>query len=312
MPRDSLVSIVTIFLNEERFLQEAIDSVLAQTSDRWELLLIDDGSTDCSQMIAQRSARRYPDRIRYLTHDGRRNLGKSVARNLGLREAHGDYVTFLDGDDVFRPEKIERQAAILDRQSVAMVYGPTLYWRRWPGAAPGTGLDSLGRLGVDPDRIYPPPELLKLFLRDGGTVPCICGLTVRRSVALEIGGLDAHIEHLFEDQVFIAKVCASFPVFVESGCWDQYRQHAQSTSHLAIADGRYHPLRSNPSHRAFLAWLDDHLRGLGAIDRGLRAALNQAWWPYRHPALAAWREGFRRIRRRASRTVIRRAGRDPM
>ena len=166
MDGSPLVSVVLIFLNEERFLQAAIDSVVRQTSPDWELLLIDDGSTDGSRDIAQRYAVSDPARIRYLTHERAENRGKSVSRNLGLREARGEYVTFLDGDDVFRPEKLERQCALLFNNRAALVYGRTLYWYRWPGAPPDARSDHEARLGVVPDRIYEAPQLLTTFLRD--------------------------------------------------------------------------------------------------------------------------------------------------
>jgi GT2 family glycosyltransferase len=170
-----------------------------------------------------------------------------VSRNLGLQAARGDYITFLDGDDVFRPEKVERQGTLISRHPAAMVYGPTLYWRQWAGAPSGQPKDTLGKLGVPPDRLYSPPELLKLFLSDGGTVPCICGLTVRRTVALEIGGFDARIHHMFEDQVFLAKICAKYRVFVESGCWDQYRPPRTGRSRTALTIQRSPILPTRPT-----------------------------------------------------------------
>jgi glycosyltransferase involved in cell wall biosynthesis len=284
---EPLVSVITIFLNEERFLQEAIQSVLAQTYSRWELLLIDDGSTDGSTEIARNHAELHPDRIRYLQHAGRQNRGKSVSRNLGLHQATGEYVTFLDGDDVFCPDKLGHQARLLAEQPVAMVYGLTLYWRDWEDSpAPGGHRkNSTGRLGVAADRSYPPPQLLELFLTDPGSVPCICGLVVRRSVALDVGGFDERIEHLFEDQVFLAKICARHPVYVESGCREQYRQHDRSTSCQAILAGHYHPTHPNPSHRVYLDWLKAHLAESGIQDRALNRALEAAFWPYHHPIL---------------------------
>lgn len=305
MPDSPLVSIVTIFLNEQRFLQEAIESVLAQTSNHWELLLIDDGSSDGSADIAREYARRYPRRIRHLAHEGHRNLGKSVSRNLGLREARGTHLTFLDADDVFRPEKIERQSAILSVEPVAMVYGPSTYWHQWNGTQDGARTDSTSRLGVDPDRLYSPPDLITQFLRDGGTVPCISGLTVRRSAALEVGGFDEQIDDLFEDQVFIAKICALFPVFVESGCWDLYRQHPASTSQQAIVSGLYHPMRPNESHRKYLIWLQRHLASAGTLTPDVRAAFAAASWPYRHPSLYVWSRRLNRMKKRTHQTVSR-------
>jgi glycosyltransferase involved in cell wall biosynthesis len=276
---------VVIFLNEQRFLQEAIDSVIAQTYPHWELLLVNDGSTDHSLDIARLNAKRDPNRIRYLTHENGMNRGKSVSRNLGLHSARGDYIAFLDGDDVFRPEKIERQTTILSKSPAAMVYGPTLYWNNWPGAPIPPQCDQMGRLGVTPNRLYEPPGLLTMFLKDGGTVPCICGLTVRRSVALQVGGFDERIQDLYEDQIFLAKICSQFPVYVESGWWDQYRQHPNSSSQLAIASGSYHPTRANPSRLAFLRWLLEYLSNEQIRDPDLDRALHHAFWPYRYPRL---------------------------
>src|ERR1700752_2947232 len=93
-----LVSAIIIFLNEERFLAEAIGSVIGQSHANWELLLVDDGSTDRSTAIAREHAARMPDRIRYYEHEAHANRGMSAARNLGLDHARGRYIGFLDGD----------------------------------------------------------------------------------------------------------------------------------------------------------------------------------------------------------------------
>src|SRR5579884_627502 len=92
------VSAVIIFWNAERFLAEAVESVFAQTFDDWELLLVDDGSTDGSTAMAQEYANRNPDRAHYLEHEHHANRGRSASRNLGIRHAAGDYVAFLDAD----------------------------------------------------------------------------------------------------------------------------------------------------------------------------------------------------------------------
>src|SRR5690349_4304048 len=84
---DPLVSVILIFFNCEAFLQEAIDSVLAQTYRNWELLLIDDGSTDKSTDIAKNAMHLHPCRIRYFDHIGHRNKGMSASRNEGFRRS---------------------------------------------------------------------------------------------------------------------------------------------------------------------------------------------------------------------------------
>src|SRR2546427_10186945 len=101
MSNQPLVSVVIIFWNAERFLQEAFASVFAQTYPTWELLLVDDGSSDESTAIAQRYVEHHPGQVRYLEHPGHANRGMSASRNVGIRHARGPYIAFLDADDVW-------------------------------------------------------------------------------------------------------------------------------------------------------------------------------------------------------------------
>ena len=107
-----LVSVVINFFNEERFLAEAVDSVYAQTFHDWELLLIDDGSSDRSSDIARGYAEHDPARVRYLEHPGHANRGAGASRNVGVHAARGEWVAFLDGDDIWLPERLERSVAL--------------------------------------------------------------------------------------------------------------------------------------------------------------------------------------------------------
>src|SRR5262245_41969518 len=108
-----LVSVIVNFFNEEKFLAEAVESVFNQTHTNWELLLVDDGSTDASSRIAQRYSEQYRGRVLYLEHQGHRNRGMSASRNLGIHHAKGEYITFLDADDIWLSTKLERQTAIM-------------------------------------------------------------------------------------------------------------------------------------------------------------------------------------------------------
>jgi len=286
---DPLISVITPFLNGKRFLEEAIQSVLAQTPSDFELLLIDDGSTDSSSSLARDYAARFPRETRYFEHAGHTNRGKSISRNLGIANARGEHLTFLDADDVFLPRKLESQAQLLARYPQAvMVYGTTEYWVTWEAGqradtARAGKRDWHGRLGVAPDRLYSPPELLVAYLRDPGIVPCICGLLARTASVKSTGTFDENIQDLFEDQIFLAKMLMSGPVYVESGCGERYRQHPDSSSARAVASGRYHPLRANPARLAYLEWLQRYLEGHGVMEHSLRRALNAAFRPYLYP-----------------------------
>jgi glycosyltransferase involved in cell wall biosynthesis len=105
------VSVIVPFLTQERILSEAVESVLAQTYDDWELLLVDDGSTDASPDIVCENADRRPGRIAFPAHPKGAH-GPPLARNARLRHAAGDYVAFLDAEDVWLPRKLEKHTAI--------------------------------------------------------------------------------------------------------------------------------------------------------------------------------------------------------
>ena len=286
MNSKALVSIITPFLNAEKFFQEAIDSVLAQTYDNWELLLIDDGSTDGSTAMARHYAKQFPDKVRYLEHEEHRNLGKSTSRNLGIRNAKGEYLIFLDADDILLPEKLERQVAILKSQpGAAMVYGRTQYWYSWTGNPKDRRRDYISKLGVQANLSFEPPALLTHFLRDSGTVPCLCAFVARHAVVEEVGGFEETIQHLYEDQVFLAKMCLVAPVVVESGCWERYRQHQESSSSIAIQAGEYNPFSPNPARLSFLTWLTEYIANQSLTDDELHKALQKELRPYRYPNL---------------------------
>ncbi|MEL6496720.1 MAG: glycosyltransferase family 2 protein, partial [Cyanobacteria bacterium J06623_7] len=92
----SLISVVLVFYNVSVInLEAAIKSVLAQDYDCWELLLVDDGSTNHSRELAHNYARLYPHHIHYLTHERHLNLGVSASYNLGIARAKGNYLAFL-------------------------------------------------------------------------------------------------------------------------------------------------------------------------------------------------------------------------
>lgn len=123
MQAEPRVSVIMSFFNAEPYIQEAIESVMAQTYDAWELLLVDDGSADGSTEIALRYVKARPERIRYLSHPGRRNMGASASRNLGLAFAQGEYAAILDADDIAEPARLEEQTAFLDTHHEVALLG---------------------------------------------------------------------------------------------------------------------------------------------------------------------------------------------
>src|SRR5262245_52242003 len=214
-----------IFLDEERFIQEAIDSVFAQTYIGWELLLIDDGSRDRSTEIARRVATQNPERVRYLEHSDHQNLGMSASRNLGVRDAKGTFISFLDADDDWLPAKLEQQLAILRAYpGAAMVFGPVRWWYSWTGNPGGGQRDFVAALNISPNRLIAPPQLLTPLLKKE-TVTTTVSL-VRREAIIRAGGFEESFRGLYEDQAFFAKFCSREAVYVADNCWYNWRKHS--------------------------------------------------------------------------------------
>jgi glycosyltransferase involved in cell wall biosynthesis/SAM-dependent methyltransferase len=281
--RKPLVSVIIIFYNAEKFFQEAINSVISQSYDRWELLLVDDGSTDSSTEIARACVRQNPDKVRYLEHDNHRNLGMSPTRNLGIRNARGDYIAFLDSDDVWLPDKLQRQVAILESQPRAsMLFGSTRYWYSWTGSTEDVQRDYIPDLGVEPDRVYEPPDLLTLlYPLAKGTAPCPSDLLIRTEKAKEIGAFEEHFSgqnQMYEDSGFLTKMYLKFPVFISSECWDKYRIHPDSCFSVVTKDGRYHEVR-----QYFLNWFESYLQQNGIKTGPVWNALQASLSTYRKP-----------------------------
>lgn len=256
-----LVSVVTIFLDAERFLAEAIESVRAQTYERWELVLVDDGSRDGSSGIAREYSARDPDRIRVFEHPGHENLGMSASRNLGIAHARGDLIALLDADDVYLPEKLANQVAVLaEHPKAGAVYGVTQYWYSWTGKTEDASRDRTRRRGLPSDSLVRPPDALARFLCDDAQTPCTCGVLMRREALERAGGFENAFRGMFEDQVFFYKLFATSAVWIDSACLDRYRQHPDSWCHrmreLGEWDGSEMP---SAPRRQFLEWLGAYL-----------------------------------------------------
>ena len=292
MGNDSLVSIVLPFLDAEEFIGEAIDSVFAQTHDEWELLLVDDGSTDGSSEIARQCVSRYPTRVRYLQHEGHENRGTSATRNLGLAQARGSHVAFLDADDLWLPSKLREQLMILrSHAGVAMVYGPAE--RFYEDDASRVEIQ---KLGVPLNRVIHPPSLVALFLRNQGAVPSPSAILVKRAVVGEIGAFEEKFRGMYDDQVFYAKLCLRAPVFVTGSVWYRRRRHPRALGPVASARGQYHA-----SRHAFLLWLGEYFEQQGVTTPRLWRGLRRQMLPYRHPYLWGVLAPVGRAGRRATR-----------
>lgn len=116
---EPLVTVIMPVYNAERYMKQSIDSILAQTYQNWKLLMIDDGSTDSSVKIMHDYCEK-DSRIQMIPSTG--NQGVASARNKGIIAAEGEYIAFLDSDDLWKPQKLEIQINYMQENNCGFVY----------------------------------------------------------------------------------------------------------------------------------------------------------------------------------------------
>lgn len=189
MPRVS--AIITTY-NRRAFVHEAVDSVLAQTYGDWELIVVDDGSTDGTD----EALRRYGEKLRYIFQ---KNEGASAARNRGLELAGGEFVAFLDSDDLWLPRKLQVQVACMDGHPDCQIcYTDEIWIRR------GRRVNPKKRHAKYSGEIY--SHCLPLCIISPSSA------LMRRGLFKEVGAFDPTLP-VCEDYDLWLRVAASFPVF---------------------------------------------------------------------------------------------------
>jgi glycosyltransferase involved in cell wall biosynthesis len=216
-----LVSVIIPVYNGERYLTGTLNSVIAQTEPDWEIIAVNDGSSDNSQALLDEAAKRDPDRIRVVSVS---NGGVSRARNIGVSAARGTYIAFLDQDDLWLPEKLERQirqfrsdttlgisftneSIIDDSGSVVREKVLTFTGKRNRGYV-------FGHLVFD-------------------NFIAISSVMLTRELFLGIGGFDPRYS-LAEDYDFLLKAVKNVPVDYIDEALLLYREHGESGTHTKI------------------------------------------------------------------------------
>jgi glycosyltransferase involved in cell wall biosynthesis len=296
-----LVSISIPFYNAERFISETIESVLAQTNAQWELLLVDDGSTDRSSEIAHDFVLRWPEKIRYREHPGHRNRGVNASRNLGAKCSQGEYLAFLDSDDIWLPDKLERQVASMDAHPEAgIVFGPTKYWYSWDPDRSDRQEDRVPPLAPGGRLYFPPTLLARSYPLGEYGAPCPSSFLLRRSAFEHIGGFDERFNpetyQLYEDIAFLTKVYLNLPVFVSELCLDNNR-----CSQFSMTHGLAGSSHEESARRYYFNWLQQYLRSRSVADPEIWKAVRRQAWFYRIPLPAMITKLLRRIDGKLSR-----------
>ncbi len=245
------VSVIIPTYNRKDFVQEAIDSVLAQTYEDYEIIVVDDGSTDGTVDVLQA---RYDNRIRLLWQE---NRGESAARNRGIGISSGCYVALLDSDDRWLPQKLERQIAVMDGdQTVGMTFSQA--WLTDEYAKP-IGHAPLGN-SLQEGEVTFQSLLEENIVAAGGSTAMIS-----RDVLYRIGGFDESIRY-GEDWDLWLRISAKYKVSLVAEPLALIRQHRTTQSYFPSPQTIELVLRD---HLALLEKaLNTHLLADSEVDRG--------------------------------------------
>jgi glycosyltransferase involved in cell wall biosynthesis len=258
-PDQPLVSVVIIFLNAERYLLQAIDSVRTQDYTNWELILVDDGSSDGSRAIAEAAKAGAAGKIRYVQHEGGNNMGMGNSRNLGMSYATGLYVTFLDADDFFLPGKLRVQVKLLQTHpEVAATSGR--YLLLFSDEREYDVNHRLQDLLDLANRTLRGRDLIWRMNADESLTPQHGAMLIRLEAARAIGGFTDQFQGIYEDSVFFTKLLAAGTVYISNDCVTVYRMHWDSFCHRAMERGDYPDTPLKSLRYQYNLWLLSFLR----------------------------------------------------
>ena len=205
------VSVIIPTYNGELYISQAVDSVLAQSCDDYEIIVVDDGSTDNTVAALQP----YRDRITYL-YQANRKL--PAARNAGIRATRGEYLAFLDSDDLFLPHKLAAQARCLDeRPDVGLVASGHQY------------IDEAGRLLQESRPWIGRPTITLESILYGGLAP-VHAVLLRRDWFERVGGFDEQFAYCEDMDLWYRLALAGCPMEWVPAVVCQYRVHAHNMS----------------------------------------------------------------------------------
>jgi len=287
------VSVIIPTYNRATHISRAIESILTQSYRDWEVIVVDDGSSDHTKQVVQA----YGDRVRYVFQS---NAGPGAARNLGIRISEGTYLAFLDSDDAWMPEFLAKTVGALDAHADVDVVTTGIY------VGPADRKTEAMMEGVETGVWQLPTRFARRqvpFMLNGF---CAGAVLVRKDVVARYGGFYEHGCTLGEDVYLWVQVVLNHRIYRRREPLAWYDTEA---SKLGFASGRKHyplePVLVDPQpiwrncpdrHRAFLScWLAGH--ALKSIHLQVAAGdYEKARWLIEHyPLVRQWKWDWLRI-----------------
>lgn len=259
-----MISIISPCYNVEPFLQAAVESVLNQTCTDWELILVDDGSTDATPQICAR----YAETDKRISFYSGPNRGVSAARNIGLEHASGEYIAFIDPDDVMSPDNLEYLLSLLTE------YGADMAAASFRDFISDHQLSSIQSSASQPDnvsiQVLSGAQATEQLLYQNRLFPSLWGKLFRRELFNDIRFV---VGEIYEDlNVFPSITMNCRKVINSSHIVYYYRQNPDSQLHT-FKPNRFDALKVTQRIEHFMA--ENHPELLpAATDRRLSANFN--------------------------------------
>jgi glycosyltransferase involved in cell wall biosynthesis len=230
-----LISVIIPTYQRAHAIGNAIESVYAQTFQDWEIVVVDDGSTDGTEELLKQ----YAPRVRYFRQE---NRGPSAARNYGIREACGEWIAFLDSDDIWLPEKLSRQLELAQADlNIAWVYSDLEYFDHDPSKLPKSAF-----------AYFPPARgmvLKHLFLH--GCAMHTTTVIVKKTCFDEVGYFDESLR-ITEDIDLYFRLAAKYPVDFDPTVQIRFCRETRPPAHTKLfkykisAEVKRRVLQNNP------------------------------------------------------------------
>ncbi|GAB3637401.1 hypothetical protein GCM10027422_29910 [Hymenobacter arcticus] len=246
----ALVSVIMPAYNAAAHLAATIESVQSQTYPHWELVIVDDGSTDDTRNIVQRYAA-HDERIRYIYQS---NARQGRARNNGLKHATGRYIAFLDADDLWLPHKLAVQVPFLEESGADLIFSDTYVFEHQHELTANSE-----RMHV-PAQAYAGPAGLELFLAHN-RIPILTVLC-KRQVLEAVGGFTENqlIQNAEDYHLWLKLLLQDYQLLGTSQVLAAYRVHSNSVSGTdrqnlrQVVEAKADLLATYPSHHKVLSF----------------------------------------------------------
>lgn len=225
-----MISVIMPLYNNEKYVIEAIQSVINQTYKEWELLIINDASTDNSKNIVQKFLHQEKDN-RIIFIDLKENKGVSFARNLGIKKSKGEYISFLDSDDFWAKNFLESLYTKLKKTNANLVYSKFAYFHDKSNIKINKAKMNEGRINK---------FIIKKKHRYEAEYPFhICAVLVKKHLITKYKIDFPEDQVLFEDSLFLSKLICITDIIYVNDVLMFYRQHNKSITHKQYTQKEY-------------------------------------------------------------------------